>query len=73
MSTLTAPTPVVCRVGERATGYERALHRIAAALDAYALRRVQRRADARVLECARAAADERRRVDEARLALRLLP
>lgn len=73
MSTLTAPAPVVGRVGERATGYERALRRIAAALDAYALRRVRRRTDAHAVEGARAAADERRRVDEARLALRLLP
>lgn len=73
MSTLTAPAPVVCRVGEHATGYERVLRRLAAALDAYALRRAQRRADRRELECARAAADERRRVSEACLALRLLP
>lgn len=60
MTSLTAPSPRVCRVSVRATWFERSLRHLAAAIDAYVLRRVLRRIERRELERARADAHERR-------------
>lgn len=60
MTSLTAPSSLTCRVTVRTTWFERSLRRLAVAIDAYALRRVLRRAERRSLEQARADADEQR-------------
>lgn len=66
MTSLTAPSSLTCRVTVRTTWFERSLRRLAAAIDAYALRRVRRRAERRSLERARADADEQRALLAAR-------
>lgn len=60
MTSLTAPSLHACRISVRATRFERSLRRLAAAIDAYALRRALSRVERRDLEKARADAHERR-------------